>query len=78
MPKSLLTHHSSYFRNALSGDWTESEDGIKLDDVEPAVFNVFMNWLYDPQLPVTDAEWAVSSETAVKEEVSMSVGLGVS
>ncbi|KAF2656850.1 hypothetical protein K491DRAFT_715066 [Lophiostoma macrostomum CBS 122681] len=46
--KDLLTHHSEYFRRALKEPWKESDrNGVTvLDDVEPGVFNHFVEWLY--------------------------------
>lgn len=32
--KALLTQHSIYFKNALSGQWKESKEGIRLDDID--------------------------------------------
>lgn len=35
--KALLTHHSEYFRRALSGSWKEAQEGvIPLHDIDPA------------------------------------------
>jgi hypothetical protein len=45
-------HYSEYFRKALSGTWTEAKDGVvKLANVEPAVFNLFVEWLYVQRIP---------------------------
>jgi hypothetical protein len=46
--KALLTHYSEYFRKALKEPSKEADrDGITvLDDVEPGVFNFFVQWLY--------------------------------
>ncbi|KAJ4333155.1 hypothetical protein N0V95_009494 [Ascochyta clinopodiicola] len=50
--KALVVFHSEYFRKALQGPWKEAEEGlVRLDDVEPAEFNVFVHWLYNLQLP---------------------------
>ncbi|KAF1849865.1 uncharacterized protein K460DRAFT_411672 [Cucurbitaria berberidis CBS 394.84] len=50
--KALLVHHSDYFRKALEGPWTEAQEGvIKLEDIEPAVVNWFVHWLYTGTLP---------------------------
>lgn len=56
--------YSDYFRGALGGQWTESADGIKLEDVEPAIFNVFVNWIYSQELPSSDVDWVITSEAA--------------
>lgn len=51
-------HYSDYFRKALSGTWKEAEDGVvKLADVEPAVFNLFLEWLYTQQIPDSCSEY---------------------
>jgi hypothetical protein len=55
LPASLLAYYSGYFKNALNGPWKESNgEPIKLDDVSPAVFNLFVNWLYRQKLPCMD------------------------
>ncbi|KAI9658960.1 MAG: hypothetical protein M1821_001920 [Bathelium mastoideum] len=42
-----LTHHSTFFRKALSGPWTESISRvIELPEDEPKVFQLFVQWLY--------------------------------
>ncbi|KAF2833633.1 hypothetical protein CC86DRAFT_12548 [Ophiobolus disseminans] len=56
--KSLLVHHSEYFRKALSGPWKEAEgDLVTLDDVEPCIVTLFVHWLYTQQLPLDNNEW---------------------
>jgi len=56
--KAFLMHYSDYFRKALSGTWKEAEDGVvKLVDVEPAVFNLFLEWLYTQQVPNDCSEY---------------------
>jgi len=48
----FLTHYSDYFTKALSGSWRESEDGVvRLVDIEPGIFNLFLEWLYTQALP---------------------------
>jgi hypothetical protein len=50
--KALLSHHSGYFRGALSSSFKETDNGvIPLDDVDTEVFDVFVNWIYKDQLP---------------------------
>ncbi|KAL6158920.1 hypothetical protein ACJQWK_03387 [Exserohilum turcicum] len=50
--KALLLKHSEYFRKALRGSWTEAKEGVvKIDDIEPAVVNIFVHWLYTQSLP---------------------------
>ncbi|KAF2872412.1 hypothetical protein BDV95DRAFT_606028 [Massariosphaeria phaeospora] len=74
--KSFLIHYSEYFRKALSGSWKEAEDGvITLEDVEPAVFNMFVDWLYTQKLPAGIEAWYQSSDTP--EDVDDMVGMEV-
>jgi hypothetical protein len=50
--KALLSHHSGYFRGALSGNFKETDDGvIPLEDVGTDAFEVFVDWIYNVQLP---------------------------
>jgi hypothetical protein len=62
LPRTLLTHYSGYFDKALNGPWKESNgQPIKLDDVIPAVFNLFVNWLYSQKIPYLFA-WELAAE----------------
>ncbi|KAI4652439.1 hypothetical protein J4E93_002641 [Alternaria ventricosa] len=55
----FLTHYSDYFTKALSGSWRESEDGVvRLVDIEPGVFNLFLEWLYTQALPAPEIVYA--------------------
>ncbi|THZ61392.1 hypothetical protein D6C86_04409 [Aureobasidium pullulans] len=46
--KALLCNKSKYFTKALTGSFEESKTGIvKLDDVSPVLFRIFVTWLYD-------------------------------
>ncbi|KAF2117669.1 hypothetical protein BDV96DRAFT_644020 [Lophiotrema nucula] len=68
--KALLTHHSGYFRGALSGAWAEAQDrSVNLEHVRTGPFNVFVNWMYTGKLPgrfITE-EW--NDEDPDPEEV---------
>jgi hypothetical protein len=56
--KALLEHHSDYFRNALRQCWKEgNERQVVLGDLEPAAFDVFVDWMYTKTIPEQDAEW---------------------
>jgi hypothetical protein len=45
--KALLALHSEYFANAMKKPWKEATEGnIVLADVEPAIFDIFANWIY--------------------------------
>lgn len=47
LPKDLLAHYSTFFATALKGDFAEaSTNAISLPEVEPRVFEVFVQWLY--------------------------------
>lgn len=46
--KALLCNKSKYFTKALTGSFEESKTGIvKLDDVSPVLFRIFVTWIYD-------------------------------
>lgn len=61
--KAFLCHYSEYFRKALNGPWKEAEDGVvPLKDIEPGVFNVFVNWMYTQKLPGNCEEWCQVGE----------------
>ncbi|KAH8625825.1 hypothetical protein IG631_19704 [Alternaria alternata] len=50
--KAFLTHYSEYFSKALNGAWKEAKDKIiRLTDIEPAIFGLFIEWLYTQNLP---------------------------
>ena len=52
MHKGLLTECSAYFRSALNWPFQEAEEGIiKLDDVDPNIFDIFNTWLYTQTIP---------------------------
>lgn len=70
--KTFLTHYSEYFNNALNGSWEEAEDrAITLHDIEPGIFNVFVDWLYSQNLPATDEDWSVVTETKPLRDLNM-------
>jgi hypothetical protein len=48
----LLTHHSEFFRAALTGRFKEAEEkAVALEEVEPATFGFFVHWLYNRHFP---------------------------
>ena len=50
--RTLLIHHSEYFCGALRWPRKDALDFvISLEDIEPGIFNVFVNWLYTQRLP---------------------------
>ena len=47
LPKNLIIHHSTFFAAALNGSFLESSlNSIKLIEDDPAVFELFVQWLY--------------------------------
>jgi hypothetical protein len=44
--KEPLVYYSEYFRKALNEPWKEAEGVLHIDDVEPGVFKLFLQWLY--------------------------------
>jgi hypothetical protein len=60
--KALLTHHSEYFHAALKSSWKEGAEGIvKLDDIDPLAFDIFIDWMYTEKIPDAE-EWAEEHE----------------
>ncbi len=56
--RDFFVHYSGYFRKALQGPWEEAQRGtISITDVEPHVFNMFVEWLYTQKLPEDDNDW---------------------
>jgi hypothetical protein len=56
--KALLEYHSDHFRSALLEHWKEGQERqVVLDDLEPAAFDIFVDWLYTNKIPRTFAEW---------------------
>ncbi|KAF2712685.1 hypothetical protein K504DRAFT_489061 [Pleomassaria siparia CBS 279.74] len=52
LPKALLSHHSGFFRAACNQPFKEGlENTITLSDVDPKVFEVFVQWLYHDRFP---------------------------
>ncbi|KAF2810464.1 uncharacterized protein BDZ99DRAFT_571037 [Mytilinidion resinicola] len=49
--RNLIAHWSRYFHNAFKGGFREAEEKeITLDDVEPWLFKIVMEWLYTQRL----------------------------
>ncbi|KAF2441473.1 hypothetical protein P171DRAFT_487934 [Karstenula rhodostoma CBS 690.94] len=51
-----LLRHSEFFRGALGNTvFSSAQDKIvKLDDIEPSIFDIFAYWLYHERLPSAD------------------------
>ncbi|KAF2499687.1 hypothetical protein BU16DRAFT_615084 [Lophium mytilinum] len=57
--KNLITHWSRYFHNAFKGGFRETEEEvITLDDVEPLLFKIVMEWLDTQKLALENREEA--------------------
>jgi len=55
----FLTHYSEYFSKALNGPWKEAEDKVvRLVDIDPDVFSLFIEWLYTQNMPSDEVLWA--------------------
>lgn len=49
--KSLLEHHSSYFRTALKPTWKEGATRVvKLPEDDPDIFAIFFHWIFTGKL----------------------------
>jgi hypothetical protein len=57
--EAFLNHHSEYFKRALAGTWREASEHIVVlgSDVEPCIFNLFVEWLYTQTLPALPPDW---------------------
>lgn len=51
----MVTKYSAYFAKALSGSWAESSNNtIELDDVDPQLFQLFVDWVYSGRLELRE------------------------
>lgn len=58
----LISYYSGYFKGTLNGSWKEAEDRvIELPDIEPRVFDIFIDWLYTKKLPWKTRDWVAPS-----------------
>ena len=48
--KALLTRHSKWFRDELAEHQSQFGNKIKLKDVDPGTFVMFVEWLYKQEL----------------------------
>ncbi len=46
LPKDLLTFHSPFFAGALNGNFLEASGVVTLSEDDPAIFELFVQWLY--------------------------------
>ncbi|KAI4189404.1 MAG: hypothetical protein L6R41_001512 [Letrouitia leprolyta] len=57
MHTELLTYHSAFFKAATAGNWDEAKTGvINLPEDDPEVFQLFLDWLYQPKLCLDDIQ----------------------
>ena len=61
--KAFISEFSGYFEGALSGSFSETENGVVIiDDVDEKAFNVFADFIYTQQIPEGLKDWAVYAE----------------
>jgi hypothetical protein len=54
--ENLLIYYSKFFRAALTGNFIEAKDKtVRLEEVDPKVFELFIHWLYYQRFPKTDS-----------------------
>jgi hypothetical protein len=60
--KALVTKHSEFFKKALAGPWKEADEHVvRLSNIEPSAFNIFMGWIYTGTIPgPTAQDWMVA------------------
>jgi len=74
--REVLVYHSEYFRAALQGCWTENKERkVIIEDLEPAAFNIFVDWLYTRRIPSTVVAWGGSQEDGDNFSYSCRVSL---
>ncbi|KAK6330422.1 hypothetical protein TWF696_003519 [Orbilia brochopaga] len=57
--RAIISHHSEVFRVACTGPFVESVSGeIHLPSLDPEVFSVVVNWMYDGGLRIHDCSFA--------------------
>lgn len=65
--KAFLTNYSDYFKGALSGSFTETEDGVVvIEDLDDKAFNVFADFIYSQKIPNGVKGWAEYAEVELK------------
>jgi hypothetical protein len=62
VPEILLTEKSEFFQAACRNEWKEATSRvIKLPDVEPCIFNLYLFWVYRGKLAVRN-DWRIIQE----------------
>ncbi|KAF2117817.1 hypothetical protein BDV96DRAFT_597690 [Lophiotrema nucula] len=65
--KAFLSNYSGYFEGALSGSFSETEDGVvTIQDVDEKAFNVFADFIYHHKIPDGLKGWAECAEVELK------------
>lgn len=55
--KKVISKSSAFFRSACSGEWKEAKEGeVALPDQEPAIFAIFLHWVYTGELDAWEDE----------------------
>lgn len=68
--ETLIKKTSEFMRATLNGEWKESKDRlIKLPDVEPANFRLYVQWLYTERLHTITPGDPTSLGSAIAEEI---------
>lgn len=61
--KNYLCHYSPYFEAAFNGRFIEGETQVlELEDTEPRIFGIFVNWLYVQKITDEDGQLASCSD----------------
>lgn len=59
----MITSRSPFFKKAISGEWQESADRhVKLPEDEPAIFKIYLHFLYTGELALLPVGFEVSEE----------------
>lgn len=77
--KDIICNKSDFFRAAVTGPWKEGKTGVvRLPEVLPAVFEVYVGWLYTDQVDVATLLQADGNKrTRDSEELSDAEHRGV-
>ncbi|KAF2121998.1 hypothetical protein BDV96DRAFT_662972 [Lophiotrema nucula] len=69
--KALLKSKSPFFAKALCGEWREAKDcAVNLPDVEPAIFELYVQFLFAQKLPIRSSPLEVTDEEIAKHQMN--------
>lgn len=69
VPESFLIEHSEFFQAACRGEWREATSRvIKLPDVEPEIFNLYLFWVHRGKLAIRN-EWELDDEDCLEHGI---------